>query len=337
MKLALAGLAFAYTVVAAQPAAAWGEPGHQIVGSIAEQILTKDHPSTEAQVRQLLGPITLAQAATWADCVRDVRKTANGFQYQKSKFTPAVCQVFQTPAEEARMVDYASRNWTDCFYSKAEGCHAAYHFADIAMQRGRYDESFVGAHPYDIVHAISAAIAVLQGLPAPPPFSIADKREALLMLAHFVGDLHQPLHVGAIYLDANGNVVDPDSAPDRGAASQTEGGNLIMDGTKNLHAEWDDIDPGLGTVANASLVQASEQLPSSTGPVASWPAQWASDTVTASPAAFSGLSFSGAGTRRWTVQFTDRADYDTARETLQAAQLEKAGARLAEVLAAVMP
>lgn len=32
-----------------------------------------------------------------------------------------------------------------------------------------------------------------------------------MLIAHFVGDLHQPLHVGAVYLHANGVVVDPDA------------------------------------------------------------------------------------------------------------------------------
>src|SRR6202035_4149196 len=57
---------------------------------------------------------------------------------------------------------------------------------------------------------IGAAIAVLRDKPAPPPFSILDKKEALLMLTHFVGDLHQPLHVASAYLDADGRFVDPD-------------------------------------------------------------------------------------------------------------------------------
>lgn len=317
------------------PASAWGEPGHEVIGSIAEQILTRDHPNTEAQVQALLGGYSLAVAATWADCVRDVQKTADGFVYRPGRYTPAVCQQFQTDAEEARMIDYAQRNWSDCYYSKTEGCHAAYHFADIAVQRGQYDPSYVGAQPYDIVHAIDAAILVLQGQPAPAPFSIADKREALLLIAHFVGDLHQPLHVGAIYLDASGNVVDPDSSADRGASEATRGGNEIMDGSKNLHAEWDDIPRSLGTTASSDLVSTASSTPPSTGQVGDWPTEWASDTVAVSSQAFAGLTFAGAGSQQWTV--TEPDGYAAARAQLQTQQLEKAGAHLAEVLAAVLP
>ena len=41
--------------------------------------------------------------------------------------------------------------------------------------------------------------------------------------APFVGDLHQPLHVGAIYLDAAGIPVTSDLNPQKGTATETEG------------------------------------------------------------------------------------------------------------------
>jgi hypothetical protein len=62
----------------------------------------------------------------------------------------------------------------------------------------------------DIVAAVSAAIAVLQGKDLPAPFKFASKKEALRLLAHYVGDIHQPLHVAAVYVDAGGHVIDPD-------------------------------------------------------------------------------------------------------------------------------
>ena len=68
------------------------------------------------------------------------------------------------------------------------------------------------------------------------------------MLVHFVGDLHQPLHVGAIHLDENGHVIDPDvpASQDRHlieTREQTAGGNFIYYGTKDLHTFWDHV-PG---------------------------------------------------------------------------------------------
>ena len=43
-------------------------------------------------------------------------------------------------------------------------------------------------------------------------------REALRLLAHYVGDIHQPLHVAAVYLDREGRVVDPSRWTVRGEA-----------------------------------------------------------------------------------------------------------------------
>ncbi|MFX8926146.1 S1/P1 nuclease, partial [Acinetobacter baumannii] len=81
-----------------------------------------------------------------------------------------------------------------------EICHKQYHYSDIAIQRSSYSLGPVGTREDDIVGAVAAATHVLRDEPAPAPFNIKDKREALLLLVHYVGDLHQPLHVGAVYL-----------------------------------------------------------------------------------------------------------------------------------------
>jgi S1/P1 Nuclease len=90
------------------------------------------------------------------------------------------------------------------------GYHNTYHFDDVDFERDRFDRSYMGTNDHDLVAAITAAIAVLKDKPAPAPFSIADKKEALFMLVHLVGDLHQPLHVESVYLGADGGLVDPD-------------------------------------------------------------------------------------------------------------------------------
>jgi len=42
--------------------------------------------------------------------------------------------------------------------------------------------------------------------------------------------LHQPLHVGSVYLDTNGKLVDPDVAHKVDPDTETIGGNAIQDG-----------------------------------------------------------------------------------------------------------
>lgn len=227
----IAVLLFAVTFPWGQ-AFAWGYEGHEVVGSLADQMLT-DHAKQE--VRMNLG-FELRVAAPWPDCVRSVVKHANGtFEYAPSKPEYRIsCTSFETPQEQPRMEDYVRRNWDACVYlnSKA-GCEDSYHFADVAIQHDHYERSYAGTNSHDIVSAINAAIAVLKDRPAPSPFSIRDKKEALFLLAHFVGDLHQPLHVGAIYLDRNGATVNPDIGPTSDQPTRRGAATLFLKGSRS--------------------------------------------------------------------------------------------------------
>ena len=214
----------AFLLVAAGSANAWGPDGHHTVAALAEAMIEGTH--AQARVHDLLGGMSLQDAAVWADCAKGV-DPARDYKYVSAGRYPE-CAVHETPEGEAAMIDYVRRNDTNCGRApKDSPCHAQYHYADEALQRQRYRRGDVGTRDSDVVAALVAAIAVLRERPAPPPFDIKDQREALLLLAHFVGDVHQPLHVGAVYLDPQGSRVDPD----RGAfdpATRTSGGNAIV-------------------------------------------------------------------------------------------------------------
>ena len=317
-------------ILSCGPSLAWGPEGHQVVGSIADQLLN-DH--ARQQVSSILGT-TLQVASTWPDCARSVVRHPDGsFEYVVDQRFEAPCTSF----DHARLVDYVTRNWSNCTYEdKPTNCHKAFHFADVAIQHDDYERSYVGTSDHDVVSAINAAVAVLQDNPAPAPFSIKDKQEALFMLAHFLGDLHQPLHVGAIYLDAAGQPVNPDEGTfDKN--SETAGGNFISEGHGNLHSDWDAIPKRFGPPANATLVAEAKAVPQSSGTLDGWAATWAGDTVVASHEAFKGLSFTGTGRHKWSVEFDDRNAYTKAENQLKEQQLAKGGARLAALLNAVWP
>jgi hypothetical protein len=323
-------------------ASAWGYQGHKVVGSVADQLLK---PNAKQQVRQILG-FDLRTAGPWADCVKSVVRYDDGtFHYEVDpnhlEFE-VPCTPFSSREERARIVDYAGRNWFTCSYAPdgfERGCHNTFHFEDIAVQRNSFDRSFQGTSDHDVVAAIGAAIAVLTGQPAPPPFSIKDKKEALLMLAHFMGDLHQPLHVGAVYLDANGNLVDPDVAHRIDPATETIGGNAIQDQNVNLHHEWDDIPTDIGEAATRELLADASALPASQGRIEDWPGAWASDTILVSHDAFAGLKFELIRTQpnTWSVAFDDHVAYLRRQDAIKRQQLAKGGARLAELLNAIWP
>jgi hypothetical protein len=318
----------------------YGAVGHQTIGAIADQLLT---PNTAQQVHTILG-MPLRAASTWADCVKDVQATPKDhptkFEYVPNPTYAVGCAVFNTPDEKARMEDYVGRNWDNCKPTpQEEPCHRQYHYTDVAFEHIDYDRSYVGTSDHDVVSAINAAILVLSGQPAPSPFHVADKREALLLLAHLIGDLHQPLHVGAIYLDATDKPINPDPPSDPPTAFATRGGNAITDGTKNLHAEWDDVasdyDPNH---IPADTITQAKRVPTPVLDLSVWASHWASETLDASPSAFKGATFTHTGTSpgHWQVTFTDHDAYIKAKNATQARLIIEAGARLAQVLNGVL-
>ena len=327
--------ALALGVMSGQSAEAWGHLGHQTIGAIADSLLVGT--PAEKEITKILGSERLETAALWADCVKGVSDHAP-YKYHLNARFPECDPFQQTAAGREEMEDYVRRNATSCHSgASGEACHKTYHYADVAIEHDTYDRKDVGTSDHDVVSAINAAIAKLKGQPVPSPFSFVTRKEALRVLAHLVGDVHQPLHVGAIYLDASGH----ETNPDVGAfdpASKTRGGNLLIHGrSRNLHAEWDDIPKSLTATRFLSEgVRRAQQVPASTGPVSEWARAWASETVGVSQAAFAGLSF-GAETNsaRWPV--AEPLGYSGHRSALQKEQLVRAGVRLAQLLEAVFP
>jgi hypothetical protein len=75
------------------------------------------------------------------------------------------------------------------------------------------------------VHMIPYCVGVLRGEIAEDNPRKITRAVAVLLLAHYVGDIHQPLHVGAEYFDGAGRAVDPDKGQ---TGIEDEGGNTIM-------------------------------------------------------------------------------------------------------------
>jgi hypothetical protein len=317
--------------LACAPAAnAWGPEGHHTVGAIADRMLQGTRAASEVQA--LLGTVSLEEASVWADCAKGVDPQSLTYQ----GFGPA-CRVFETPAGEAEMIDYVRRNSTNCTVKPGEEiCHKQYHYTDISIAHDRYDSRDAGAREDDIVGAVRAAVAVLQGKPAPAPFDFKSRREALLVLSHFVGDIHQPLHVGAVYLDAQGARVDPDGGT-FDPATATRGGNRIrVSGTSgNLHASWDAVPASLTTAHVSTLLEGAGGLPATPGPVEGWPKAWAGESLVQARAAFAGLRFGAEWNGQWTVSLPTA--YGTESRSIKKVQLERAGARLAQLLKAIWP
>jgi hypothetical protein len=337
-----AGLAFAAALAMAGQAAAWGGAGHQLTGAIADQLL---NANAKAKVAQILG-ISLHDAAPWPDCVRQVNMFHGQIQWNPTVKPPAVCVALTTPAGIAEMVAYAKANWDQCSSpDPSHPCHTQYHFADIPEADQAYALSRrPGAGDHDVVHTIKAAVLKLEGKTPPKPFASLTDRQALFLLAHMVGDLHQPLHVGALYLNPDGTRVDaPPKKPP--ATMQTIGGNVLMyTKSEGLHGLWDSIPDSFGTDGTPYVAEA-QALPATAGNFHDWPARWASDSVAqAHSPAFLALAF-GAGAAptdptktglTWPITGKP-ATYADILHAEQRTQIIKGGRHLADLLNAIWP
>jgi S1/P1 Nuclease len=324
--------------LASAAAPAFGPGGHQAVGALADQLLAGT--PTGKKVRKTLGG-SLQQASAWADCARAVELVQGVWTYtQPGKFKD--CAVYENPASEHALIDFVQRNATRCggFSTPAQCRHKNYHFVDLPIQRTRYDPAAPGTGDDDLVQAINACIVVLKGGKSPAPFRIASAREALRLLAHYVGDIHQPLHVGAVYLDDDGRLLDP-ATPEEAHARRTSGGNQITLEGKKLHAWWDDVPEKITRpmLAGSALAQA-KKVAATRGAVGKWAATWAGESTAQAAALYADLRFGpmtvGTMGNEWPATAAGPATRQ-AREAMQQAQLLKGGARLAQVLKAVWP
>ena len=71
-------LAALFLIMLPAPAFAWGEAGHRIIARIAEWQLT---PRSQMAIRDLIGDLSLADIANWADSARSSRPCTAPWHY----------------------------------------------------------------------------------------------------------------------------------------------------------------------------------------------------------------------------------------------------------------
>jgi hypothetical protein len=337
-------------MVGLQTAQAWSGEGHKTVGTIAAALI-KGTPA-EARVTALLGGLSLADAAVWGDCVKGIDPRRNYSYTVTGRYLE--CGVYEArPDLLAEMADFVRRIDTQCGTAEGnENCHKQAHYVNLPVQRSRYILGFTGTREYDLLGATRTAVKVLQGQPAPAAYNLKSPREALLVLTHFVGDIHQPLHVGSVYLDANGQLVDPEKHG-FDASTHTIGANRILKlvtadkpasiaeyaagfRPPNLHTIWDDssgpLAPDKVDAAWVASAAAIEPLP---GEPQDWPEAMFNGSLDQARAAFEGLEFSPRQGQLWTVRLTEA--YEARMLQIKREQLARAGARLAQLLKALFP
>jgi hypothetical protein len=293
--------------------AAFGDEGHRVVGLIAETHLKGARALTEA--RKILRPQeTLADAAVWPDTIKSA----------------------------------TYEDGDTALFRLAHPAQDTYHYTNPAFQSDRYDLALTGARPTDIVQMMRECVRVLRG-----KSSVFTPREALRMLAHLVGDLHQPLHAGNAFVAAASPLrFVPPTGPT--GWRTTSGGNALVYGPQdrfNLHSYWDSHIVNLAMRDDdvpafaARLIAEVPAAPAwkDPGDPDTWPERWATESLVNAKEAFRDIRLTlylgpdetGRTPHRWRIE--QPQGYDDRARPIVRTQLAKGGYRLAAVLRAIWP
>jgi hypothetical protein len=220
----------------------YGPRGHQLVGAIADKRLA--HNQTAAKkVRKLLDGMTLQRAATLPDEIKSWQcgkapSGANRINRELQAFVNANCS--------------------------GSPKHSEFHYTDVPVVGDeKYADGTVGRFEFDIVKMIPFCIRVLKGEEPETNDRAITKSIAVILLTHYLGDIHQPLHVGAEYFDASRQPFEP-TPQNVGFADQ--GGNKLtlftfFNGQRrsagNFHSYWDGqtVQNAFGTQADATIAK----------------------------------------------------------------------------------
>jgi len=287
----------------------FGPKGHQTVGAVADLLIAGTN--AETHVREILGGQKLEDASLWGDQVKGDN----------------------LPPEMQAFVDRNPR-------------HGEYHYTDIPIQEAAYRGNSKGARPDDVVRMIRRCISVLEGHGANP--TNLTKKEALRLLAHYVGDIHQPLHVGAGYFDAHDHLANPNQVEAKG---ETHGGGWIKY-RGGLHGYWDGETVKLamsaaGVTSPRDFARLLKQNPpagwETTGFLSGWSTRWATEMLPDARKAHALLTF---GPRHmtgdpphpeWPAITASDSAYDTWAKGVVKRNLGLGGYRLAAILLRIWP
>jgi hypothetical protein len=265
----------------------YGAHGHSLVGAIADKRLAKNK-TVANKVKKLLDGLTLEQAATLPDSIKTWDTKPQGFH------------VTGHPKIEAQLRAFVKAN-----PASGDPSHHDFHFTDVPVFGDEeYASGKVGRGDFDIVQMIPFCIRVLKGEEPETNDRAITKSVAVILIAHYLGDIHQPLHVGAEYFDADGNPFEPTTA-NQGFADQ--GGNKLTLFTLvkgkavsagKFHSYWDTqtVENAFGSAANSTVAnQLANKEPKNwklTGGVETWAEQLANEILPLAREAHERLEFS---------------------------------------------
>lgn len=328
----------------ASSAYAYGPRGHHLVGAIADQRLTENEAVAD-RVNELLDGLTLEAAATLPDEIK-------GFDACGKR--PST-----RPLRASKRINAELREFRKANLCSSSPSHHEFHFTDVPVfGNEQYTDGEIGRSEFDVVHIIPFCIRVLKGEEPESNERGITKSVAVILLAHYLGDIHQPLHVGAEYFDADGEPFEP-TASNQGFADQ--GGNkltlfTLMKGKQvkagKLHGYWDGqtVENAFGNVSTRTTARKlAKNEPENwelTGDVETWAEQLADEILPLAREAHERLVFKDVRTTDSDKDITsgraeERRQHGGTFYALWAAatvkeEIHKAGWRLAALLEEVL-
>jgi hypothetical protein len=278
-------------------------------------------------VNELLGGVGLSEAARWADCAKGICDNHRPLTDEEQEF------VEENPR------------------------HHSFHYTDVPIQQSEYRPKSAGTGRDDVVQIISHAFRVLKGTAPQNGPAVLNKRKSVWILAHLVGDIHQPLHVGSIYFDRQcDTVVDPNKAgvgkPNFSIGTligATTGGNDLLTGkSANLHHYWDAnaVAAAMSAADKDTIEDYAQHLAdnppagsATNGDPTTWSTQWATEILPLARQALRRIDFDEGEPGedkdhmlKCTVPVTRKEGYGKWAAQQAHIQLAKAGFRLAAIL-----
>jgi hypothetical protein len=281
----------------------WSIGRHELIAGVADERIKSKTRERINEIMQPLGNLALSDIAGWADQIKRRKPTADD--------------------------DEETVNFLNDERNKHED---KWHYVDLPLGADGYDrEKYPDfTEEEDVVQIINQCIASLKSKAAHTDSQRFSKINALRLLVHLVGDVHQPVHVGCCYIDESGEipklVKEPERVLEKQLNSDRGGNKIILDiGTKGfpLHSYWDSrlggSSPAIGgeegegddpstpelkqrTIEKLhNMLKADDAVADEEGsageadatPPEEWAAQWATESLEAAHSAYQGLKITG--------------------------------------------
>lgn len=319
----------------------WSITRHELIAAVAEE---RVDDNTRNEIRRVVKPLTdlglpdsLSDLAGWADRVKN-RGPQEGDDPDTVEFL-----------EDER-----------------NNTRGSWHFVNLPLDADEYSRQKYPTltSKHDVVQMINESLRVLRGDNGggEPRFS---ELNALRVLVHLVGDVHQPVHVGCGYIDESGEVAkierDPDTVVSKHLKSDRGGNDLILPlgGSTNLHSYWDSrlggsnpdlesfndaaADPVVKQMQINKLLKLVEQDPlpevgggeGDVGALEEWAVEWATESLIAARSAYQSLEIVGPNGDDFSVSWEGKPAYDQRCKPIALARLKDSAKNLAAMLDAI--